>query len=66
VLQTFKGAVSVLEGSDETFTTLRQRVTSPNGTTAAALSVLEERVAAEHVRDAVRAALRRARELQSV
>lgn len=65
VLQTFKGAVSVLEGSEETFATLRQRVTSPNGTTAAALLVLEERVAAEHVRDAVRAALRRARELQS-
>jgi pyrroline-5-carboxylate reductase len=65
VLQTLKGAVSVLEGSAETFSALRKRVTSPNGTTAAALSVLEERVAAEHVRDAVRAALRRARELQS-
>ena len=65
VLQTFKGAVSVLEGSAETFSNLRKRVTSPNGTTAAALSVLQERVAGEHIRDAVRAALRRARELSA-
>ena len=65
VLQTFKGAVSVLEESAERFSELRKRVTSPNGTTAAALSVLDERVAAEHVRDAVRAALRRAKELSS-
>ncbi len=65
VLQTFKGAVSVLEQSSERFSELRERVTSPNGTTAAAISVLDERVAAHHVRDAVRAALRRARELGS-
>ena len=65
VLQTFKGAVSYLEGTAETFSELRRRVTSPNGTTAAALSVLEERAAAGHIRDAVRAALSRARELNS-
>lgn len=65
VLQTFKGAVSVLEESAERFSELRRRVTSPNGTTAAALSVLDERVVAEHVRDAVRAALRRAKEMSS-
>ncbi len=66
VLQTFKGAISVLEGSAESFASLRKRVTSPNGTTAAAISVLDERVASDHVRDAVRAALQRARELSGV
>lgn len=63
VLQTFKGAVSYLEQDRSTFAELRHRVTSPNGTTAAALSVLTEARADETVRDAVRAALRRAVEL---
>ncbi len=63
VLQTFKGAVAYLEHSGEKFAELRARVTSPNGTTAAALNVLSESFSHEHVRAAFRAALERSRAL---
>jgi pyrroline-5-carboxylate reductase len=63
VLQTLKGAVSYLEHDGATFAELRARVTSPNGTTAAALATLEESSAHTIVRDAVRAAIHRAIEL---
>jgi pyrroline-5-carboxylate reductase len=63
VLQTFKGAVAYLESSSETFSTLRARVTSPNGTTAAAISVLNSCKADEIVHRAVDAAYVRAQEL---
>jgi pyrroline-5-carboxylate reductase len=63
VLQTFKGAVAYLEHGGDRFAELRARVTSPNGTTAAALTVLRESLSEEHVRAAVRAALDRSREL---
>jgi pyrroline-5-carboxylate reductase len=63
VLQTFKGAVAYLESSAETFSSLRVRVTSPNGTTAAAISVLNNEKADEIMRRAVDAAYRRAQQL---
>jgi pyrroline-5-carboxylate reductase len=63
VLQTFKGAVAYLEHAGERFSELRSRVTSPNGTTAAALGVLEVANSAEHFGAAISAALERSRVL---
>jgi pyrroline-5-carboxylate reductase len=63
VLQTFRGTALYLEQSGQTFSELRRRVTSPQGTTAAAISVLTERAADSSVRDAISAACHRAREL---
>jgi pyrroline-5-carboxylate reductase len=65
VLQTFRGTALYLEQSGLTFAELRRRVTSPQGTTATALSVLSERRADESIRDAVVAAGKRAGELGS-
>jgi pyrroline-5-carboxylate reductase len=65
VLQTFKGAVAYLETGSETFSALRQRVTSPQGTTAAAISVLDQANADKSIREAVTAAFVRAKELGS-
>lgn len=63
VLQTFKGAVSYLEHGQEAFSEMRARVTSPNGTTAAALTVLKDTNSEDVMRTAIKAALERAREL---
>jgi pyrroline-5-carboxylate reductase len=63
VLQTFKGAVSYLESVEGGFSELRERVTSPGGTTAAALRLLESERGAEVMRRAIDAALRRCLEL---
>ncbi len=63
VLQTLKGAVAYLEADGATFAELRERVTSPNGTTAAALAILKRSEADSAVRAAIRAALDRAVEL---
>jgi pyrroline-5-carboxylate reductase len=63
VLQTFKGTVAYLEASSETFHRLRTRVTSPQGTTAAAVSLLEQNEADKSIREAVTAAFVRAKEL---
>jgi pyrroline-5-carboxylate reductase len=63
VLQTFKGAVAYLETGAENFSALRKRVTSPQGTTAAALSVLDRAQADRCIREAVTAAFVRAKEL---
>lgn len=65
VLQTLKGAVAYLETDGATFAELRERVTSPNGTTAAALEVLRRAEADITVRRAIRAAFDRAVELGS-
>lgn len=63
VLQTFKGAVAYLEQDRSSFAELRRRVTSPNGTTAAALAVLQEAGAAEIIQAAIQAALDRSVDL---
>ena len=63
VSQTIKGAGHLLTGTNKSPTDLRSQVTSPGGTTAAAVHVLEERGFRALVEDAVRAAARRATEL---
>jgi pyrroline-5-carboxylate reductase len=63
VSQTIKGAGHLLAGTNKSATELRSQVTSPGGTTAAAMHVLEERGFRAVVEDAVRAAAQRATEL---
>jgi pyrroline-5-carboxylate reductase len=62
-LETFRGTTLYLEQSGVSFAKLREQVTSPAGTTAAALSVLEQGSADTIVQAAISAAERRAREL---
>ncbi len=62
-LQTVVGAAALAAGSSEPPATLRRNVTSPGGTTAAALAVLEARGFGEALVEAVVAARDRAREL---
>ena len=61
--QTLLGAGTLLQRGDEPAATLRAAVTSPGGTTAAALRILEQRGLRAAVLDAVDAAARRSREL---
>jgi pyrroline-5-carboxylate reductase len=63
VHQTIKGAGHLLTDTDTTPAELRSQVTSPGGTTAAAIHVLEDRGFRALLEDAVRAAARRAAEL---
>lgn len=63
VNQTIRGAGHLLTETDRGPFELRSQVTSPGGTTAAAVHVLEERGFRALVEDAVRAAAHRAREL---
>ena len=60
---TFLGAAKLLEESGETPEALRQKVTSPGGTTEAAVSRFDARDLAGVIRDGVRAARDRGREL---
>jgi pyrroline-5-carboxylate reductase len=65
-MQTVMGAGALAAGSDETPTRLREQVTSPNGTTAAALEVLMGKGRMQKlVSEAVTAAHKRAIELGS-
>jgi pyrroline-5-carboxylate reductase len=63
VAQTIRGAGMLLAQVDLSPARLRAQVTSPGGTTAAAVHVLEERGFRALVEDAVRAAAQRSREL---
>jgi pyrroline-5-carboxylate reductase len=63
VHQTIRGSGHLLTDTDSTPAELRSQVTSPGGTTAAAVHVLEERGFRALVEDAVQAAARRATEL---
>src|SRR5690606_10753258 len=63
VRQTLLGAAQLLAGSDDGPEALRAAVTSPAGTTAAGLQVLEERAVRAALIDAVSAAAERSREL---
>lgn len=63
VRQTLLGAATLLDQSPESAATLRERVTSPGGTTAAALAVLADRDFAGGWREAIAAATRRGAEL---
>lgn len=63
VLQTLRGAALLADQSPESATTLRQNVTSPGGTTQAALTVFSEKNLTSLVEEATAAAARRSREL---
>ncbi len=63
VHRTVRGAGHLLTDTGVSASELRARVTSPGGTTAAAVHVLEERGFRALVEDAVRAAAQRSREL---
>ncbi|HLF42046.1 MAG TPA: pyrroline-5-carboxylate reductase [Acidimicrobiia bacterium] len=65
VHQTIRGAGHLLTSTGKTPAELRSQVTSPGGTTAAAMHVLEERGFRALVEDAVAAAARRSTELGS-
>ena len=62
---TIEGAGAMLQQTGELPATLRQQVTSPGGTTAAAIEVLESRKARDLIADALRAARDRSKELGS-
>lgn len=61
--QTLVGAAKLLAQSDETAEELRRRVTSPNGTTAAAIATFDERGVKEALTAGVLAAAARSAEL---
>ena len=61
--QTIKGAGAMMVVSGEDPATLRERVTSPGGTTAAAMAVFEDRGWRDVIDEAVAAAADRSREL---
>ena len=63
VHQTIKGAGHLLVDTERSPFELRSEVTSPGGTTAAAMHILEERGFRALIEDAVRAAAQRSREL---
>ncbi len=63
VLQTIRGAGLLAQTSDKSAFRLRAEVTSPGGTTSAALHVLENSGFRTMIEDAVRAAAQRSREL---
>ncbi len=65
VNQTLVGASAMLNSTELEPSELRSRVTSPNGTTAAAVAVFDERGTRETVIRAVAAAAQRSRELSS-
>ena len=62
-IQTMVGAAKLLATSGKSAATLRQNVTSPNGTTAAALASFAESNLAEVVKKAMVAARDRSQEL---
>jgi pyrroline-5-carboxylate reductase len=63
VVQTFLGAAHLAKASDDSLPELRRKVTSPGGTTAAGLAVLEEKGLREMIIGAVGAACARSLEL---
>jgi pyrroline-5-carboxylate reductase len=62
-IQTIVGSAAMLEQSGKSATTLRENVTSPNGTTAAALNVFSESKLGEIIEKAMTAARDRSQEL---
>lgn len=63
VAGTFGGAMALLDATGESAADLRRAVTSPGGTTAAAVAVLEDRDLGGLLADALDGAIRRAEEL---
>ncbi len=65
VVHTLLGSVELLAASSESPATLRTNVTSPNGTTAAAIAVLNEQGVSDAIVEAMLAARDRSQELAS-
>lgn len=63
VVQTFLGAAHLAKTSDDSLSELRRKVTSPGGTTAAGLAVLDEKDLSGIIQDTIRAAYARSLEL---
>lgn len=63
VLQTIKGAMGMVESTGEHPAVLRERVSSPGGTTLAALSVMESRAFRSTIWEAIRSARDRSEQL---
>ncbi|KGX91129.1 pyrroline-5-carboxylate reductase [Pontibacillus halophilus JSM 076056 = DSM 19796] len=61
--QTIMGAGKMMLLQDDTPTELRQKVTSPNGTTAAGLDALDEHGGGQAMAEAVKGAAKRSREM---
>jgi pyrroline-5-carboxylate reductase len=64
-IKTAVGAAKMLAGSADTPVELRRKVTSPGGTTQAALTYMEQHDVANHLINAIKAAARRSSELGS-
>lgn len=62
-VETINGAVKLLLETGESPESLRKKVTSPGGTTEAALKVMDDNQVKRHISDAIIAATRRAGEL---
>jgi len=62
-IETLKGAVKLVEEQDESPERLRRNVTSPGGTTEAALRVLENNCVKQNIIDAIKAGCLRSKEL---
>ena len=65
-LETVKGSLSLMTSRSTSAEELRRQVTSPGGTTEAALQVLEANHVKDHIIDAIKAARRRGKELSSL
>jgi pyrroline-5-carboxylate reductase len=65
-LETFKGAVKLLEETAEAPSSLRTKVTSRGGTTEAALAVMEKHDIKGRLMEAVEAAARRSKQLREL
>lgn len=63
VLQTLNGAISLLEKAHKSPSQLRRQVTSPGGTTEAALKVFQKKGFEKIIKNAVMAACKRSKEL---
>ena len=63
IYQTINGAAEMLQQSDISAAELRQKVTSPGGTTAAAIESLDDNSVSEAFQKAVAAAVQRGKEL---
>jgi pyrroline-5-carboxylate reductase len=64
-LQTVAGALSLASSSDLEISELRKKVTSPAGTTAAAIDILQQHGFAELILEAMEAAFKRAKQLEA-
>ncbi len=64
--QTFKGSVKLFEESGEPAEILRRKVTSPGGTTEAALKIFEKTGVKKNIIKGIHSAARRSKELSSV